>query len=295
MRVTQKQMISEAIRNVQTSQERLQLLQRQASSGKRLHLPEDDPLATERVMSIRSHLHRISASRRNLDMTRDWLSASERALRDLQDALGRARVLALRGANDTLSANERLKLATEADELVKQAVQIGNTTHRGLHLFSGHKTQTSPFTLDAGPPETITYNGDSGEILHEIEPGTVQSINIAGDDVTFTDAFAALQELRDALVAGDGTATRNSIDTIDTAVDSGLGSVATLGSRQRGLNATGSRLTELETDLQSLLSRTQDADMAETIMQLNMEDLAYRSTLAATSRMLPMSLLDYLI
>lgn len=294
MRVTQKQMVSAAINNLQTSQERLQQIQRQSASGKRLYLPEDDPLATERAMSVRSHLNRISTSRRNLDITRDWLSSSERALRDLQDALGRARVLALRGASDTLSDSERLKLSTEADELVKQAVQIGNSTHRGLYLFAGHSTQAAPFTLDAGPPETITYNGDSGEILHEIEPGTVQTINIAGDDPTFTDAFAALQELRDALVMGDGNAIRNSVDTIDTAIDSGLQAIATLGSRQRGLDATSARLTELETDLQSLLSRTEDADMAETIMQLNLEDMAYRSTLAATSRLLPMSLFDFL-
>ena len=46
--------------------------------------------------------------------------------------------------------------------------------------------------------------------------------------------------------------------------------------------------------LQGLLSREQDADMAQTVVELQMRETALQASLAAAGRALSLSLLDFL-
>lgn len=295
MRVTQRELITQASRSINEHLERLQKLQSIAATGKRVQKPEDDPMGTGRALGIRSHLRTMEASLRNLDLSRDWLSATETALQGIKDLLARARNLALSAADEAGQSDQAFQAwQVEVEKLLEQAVGIANSGHRGLYLFAGFKVTDVPFQLSDQAPWQVTYNGDDGAIEHTMEPGIRVQVNVPGSHPMFDKVFSALSELWNALDQQDTGAIQQSVQSIDEAMDATLEVLSVTGARVNRVDATRSRLESLQVDLKSLLSQIEDADLAETMLELNSEDLAYRSYLAASSRLFGPTLFDYL-
>ncbi|NOZ28622.1 MAG: flagellar hook-associated protein 3 [Chloroflexi bacterium] len=295
MRITQRRLIEEANQNISDHLSRLQRLQSVVASGKRIQKPEDDPIGVERALEIRSHLRGLETTLRNLGLTTDWLGATDKALRDLGDVVKRAHALALRAVNEANQSPEAFQgWIVEVDAMLRQAVQIGNSSHRGLYLFSGRRVNTAPFELVSTPTPQVIYHGDGGALEHELEEGLRIQINVPGDHPLFQQVFDSLTGLRSALEAQDTDGIRSSIEDIEQALDTTLEALAVIGSRADRVDATESRLREWELDLRQLLSDVEDADMAEAVLNLNVEDQAYRALLAASARLVGPSLVDYL-
>ncbi|MEN6351305.1 MAG: flagellar hook-associated protein FlgL, partial [Syntrophomonas sp.] len=55
-----------------------------------------------------------------------------------------------------------------------------------------------------------------------------------------------------------------------------------------------SRLESIQTTFTSLLSKTEDANIAEVIMQLQLQENVYAASLAAGARIIQPSLVDFL-
>ena len=101
MRITNNLVLSRASRDLTMSRCRLNELQMQVSSGKRILKPEDDPFGTERALGIRSALRINESHLRTLEASRDWMTATEAALQTMKSAIERAYVLALGASSDT--------------------------------------------------------------------------------------------------------------------------------------------------------------------------------------------------
>jgi flagellar hook-associated protein 3 FlgL len=297
MRITQQLLNQTALNGMQTNLRRLQGLQTQAVSAKAVNRPSDDPFAVEQALGFRSKIKASETARQNMAMSQHWLQATDVALGDMAELLTRSRSLALKGANDTLGPDERQALATEVDGMLDQAIAIGNTRHGDHYLFAGHQVDTPPFsaTVTAGQTTGVTYNGDNGQIVREIEPGSDMVINQPGAPL-FSGTFTKLIELRDALqadpfVSGD---LANLLPDLENEQDALLDVQAATGTKVRRLEATAQRMDATETGMRELLSKAEDADMAEVASQLNQQQFVYQNALAVNGRVLRTSLLDYL-
>lgn len=297
MRITQQLLNQTALDGMQTNLRRLQGLQTQAVSAKAVNRPSDDPFAVEQALGFRSKIKASETARQNMAMSQDWLQATDVALGDMAELLTRSRSLALKGANDTLGPDERQALATEVDGMLDQAIAIGNTRHGDYYLFAGHQVDTPPFsaTVTAGQTTGVTYNGDNGQIVREIEPGSDMVISQPGAPL-FSGTFTKLIELRDALqadpfVSGD---LANLLPDLENEQDALLDVQAATGTKVRRLEATAQRMDATETGMRELLSKAEDADMAEVASQLNQQQFVYQNALAVNGRVLRTSLLDYL-
>ena len=69
---------------------------------------------------------------------------------------------------------------------------------------------------------------------------------------------------------------------------------AVVGARVNRLELQENRLESTRIDYTELLSKNQDADMAEVIMDLKMQENVYRASLAAGARIIMPSLVDFL-
>lgn len=294
MRITQRMIIDSAVYRLQSNQEAMDKLRADIATSKRIRKPDDDPQGTHRAINLRTHLSAVQNSLRNLEYTLDWLSANDSALGSIAEILADARAEALKAANDTLSAGIRQGMVPVISDLFSQAVGIGNTQHRDQHIFAGYKVDQQPFVADMNNL-TFTYQGDNGTISHEVEPGTKVVVNVPGSDPLFSAALTALKSLHDALQANDTAAIRASIAEIDNALDLTLQRQGEIGSRVKGVTVTRSRLEKYEVDIQSLLSRTENVDVAEAVLNLSSHEQTYQATLSALSRILPFtSLFDYM-
>jgi flagellar hook-associated protein 3 FlgL len=70
--------------------------------------------------------------------------------------------------------------------------------------------------------------------------------------------------------------------------------VADLGSRHFRLKLTENRLSSQRIDFKELLSKNEDADIVDTIINFNAAQMIYNSSLSAASKVLQNSLLDFL-
>ncbi|HIC88500.1 MAG TPA: flagellar hook-associated protein 3 [Anaerolineae bacterium] len=293
-RITERMLVNSFLDSLRSRLTHLQDAQDRVSTGKRLRQPRDDPAGMERALSLHSHLAQTTERLQTLGLSREWLGASETALGQLADVLSRARALAQSATNVSLSATERTSLADQAQTLLEDTLSIANSKYGDRFLFAGFQTTTQPFTLDEGPPTAVVYHGDGGLIRHEIETGTQIAVNVPGNHPLFTLGFDALINLRDMLLADDVAGIRSTLDDLDEAMEQAVAARSSLGARVQRLTSAESRLRQLQTDLQSALSRIEDADMAEAISNLMQQEQAYQATLASGARIIQPTLLDYL-
>jgi len=116
---------------------------------------------------------------------------------------------------------------------------------------------------------------------------------VLGDDTG--GLLAGLRTIVADLQSGNGDALRTTdIQGLDSALDTLTSAQAVVGARQNRLDAAGLRLQQLEESTTSLLSNTEDADMAETIMHFSMQQAVYQSALKAGAQIIQPSLMDFL-
>jgi flagellar hook-associated protein 3 FlgL len=69
---------------------------------------------------------------------------------------------------------------------------------------------------------------------------------------------------------------------------------AQIGSTASRLQAANGRLAEIQEGVRGLLSKTEDADMAATMIDYSMQQSVYQSALRAGAGIVQVSLLDFL-
>jgi flagellar hook-associated protein 3 FlgL len=167
-------MFNRSLANVQTQHARLLDAQEEATSGKKVQRPSDDPVSTRTILNLRGELRALSQFSRNHNTITSLLQGTESALGGIESVLVRAKEIAISGANDTLNAEDRKTLALEVAELFHQTVQFGNTDIAGRYVFAGRATDQPPVSA------TGSFSGDSGELRMALQSEQSLAVNIPG-------------------------------------------------------------------------------------------------------------------
>jgi flagellar hook-associated protein 3 FlgL len=296
MRISHRQVGERVLADIEAAFERLNRYQRQVASGRRVTRPADDPQGTAAALGYRAVLLRIGQHLAGIDRAQGWLSAADAALNDLTQTLQRARELAVQGASDTLSADDRRRIALEVRQLLGHTFGLSKTMLGSRYIFSGFKVTTPPYNplpneydVPAPPP----YQGDGGQMPAEIEAGTAITVNLTAD-VVFSPAIAALIQLRDALDSGSSAAVEAALPALDQAINTAVDNRVIVGARLNRLEAAASRLQDLKLSVTGLKSNVEDVDFAEATTQLAMAETAYRAALMGAARVIQPSLLEFL-
>jgi flagellar hook-associated protein 3 FlgL len=310
MRVTGNAFAESLVNQLGRLTTRQNRLQSQAASGQRVTLPEDDPVAMQRILDLQSQAGKLSQYRENIARLGETAQASYGVLTQLKKISDRAGELAVL-ADGTKSPKELELYATEVNELLKQAVQVSNTQFQGNYLLSGTLSDQPPFgsSTDAeGKVVAVNYQGNQSIPAAEIAQGTVVSVLNPGSNSTgagarglITDSrfgadfFNHLISLRDHLLAGNTTAIadtdRSNLGKDEENLVHQVGQNAIVQAR---LEAVGSAATKQGDAMESLISKQADADLAQTMVQLNQTQNAYRAALQSGATLLSTSLLDYM-
>jgi len=153
--------------------------------------------------------------------------------------------------------------------------------------FDYHTRELQFFTLNE---ETgLAY---SGEIA--IETGVFGARDSAVSFSWCDGLFGYMEDLARKIEAGKVSETSLQIGGDDRRMEELLLYRSTVGARINRLELQQSRLESIQETFTSLLSKTEDADMAEVIMQLQLQENVYRASLAAGARIIQPSLLDFL-
>src|SRR4051794_9319285 len=161
-------------------------LQNQAATGQRVTLPEDDPVAMQRILDLQNEAGKIGQYKENVATLTETAQASYGIVTQLKKISDRAGELAVL-ADGTRSPDDLKLYATEINELLKQAVQVSNTQFQGNYLLSGTRSDQPAFTTttDAdGQVTAVAYQGNQSAPGAEIAQGTVVSVLSPGSNDT---------------------------------------------------------------------------------------------------------------
>src|ERR1700736_5370379 len=109
----------------------------QLSSGKQLNAPSDDPGRIATDLGVHTSIDTTNQAATNVQNAVSELTTTDGALSSLTSVMQSARSLAIQGASDTLTDQQRTSLANQIDQLLQQSIAVGNTSYAGKYIFAG--------------------------------------------------------------------------------------------------------------------------------------------------------------
>jgi flagellin-like hook-associated protein FlgL len=295
VRITQRAVALTSLQGLNRNLDAVGKLQQQLTSGKLISAPSDSPTGTNRAMQTRSEQAAVAQQGRNITDAKSWLEQGDSTLREMLDTSRRVRDLTVQGLNSgSLTEASSKALATEVNSLQEGLIGLANTKVQGRPLFGGTTPGNAAYKTDgtwagqAGPPITRKVSGS------EMVRVDVTGPEAFGDDSS--NLFTIVADIGKDLDAstGDPTKLAGHLAKLDAVMQKMTTAVADIGSRAARVERAEEMNFDRSLGLEQSLGETENIDLPNTIMRLNMQQVGYEAALAATAKAISPTLMDYL-
>ena len=216
------------------------------SSGKRITKAADDAAGLAISTRLEATTKGLRQATRNANDGVSLIQTAEGGLSEISNILVRLRELTIQSASDTVGDKERQFLHNEYSELSTEIDRIGDSTiFNGTNLLNGEGEGVLEFHVGSESEEHNRIQFDSSETNAKAD-----SIGIGGTGIESKD---------DA---------RDSIGSVDEAIDAVSGQRARLGSIQSRLQSTINNLEIQTINQDNARSVIQDVDVAKSTASL---------------------------
>jgi flagellar hook-associated protein 3 FlgL len=286
--------------SIAVSQRRLGELQQQMATGKKAPDFASLGIETMRNLSARTLLVRQEAQAAVGSRIGTTLSIMDTQMDGMVDAAGKLR--------DDLLATIGTGRADGLQEAVEEAFQRFrsglNSDEAGQYMFAGSQTSTAPFVpaslaACAGLPAASAFRNDAVTAEARVADG-LDVIYGATASAMGSTLFEAFRTLADAGTIGP-TPTTAQLTAMSQAVGQLNDGLTTLravhaenGRRQAQVEGLTSRAAERTLILEKLVSKNEDADLAEVASQLVQRQTTLEASYTLFSRLSNLSLVNFL-
>lgn len=281
--------------NLSRNNKTLEKYQNQVSSGKQITKPSDDPVTAVRGMFYRSSLNEIDQYKTNSEDGLSWMTASDEALDEVTSVIQRVRELTVQGLNGTNDSSAKSAVAEEINQLKEHLGEIANSQIGGKYIFAGTDTTNAPYK--EGPPVESLFNNAQEKIIYQVGQTNNVQINVLGKDVFNNDGnggiFKVLSDIVSDFSSGDSKSSDH-LSQLDSQLDNILKNRSELGARMNRMELSVSRLEGLEVSTTSLLTKEEDVDITQVIMDLQAQENVQRAALSSGAKIIQPSLVDFL-
>lgn len=291
MRITQRAVALTSLQGLNRNLDAVGRLQQQLTSGRLINAPSDSPTGTDKAMQTRAEQAAVAQQGRNISDAKSWLGQADSTLRAMLDTTRRVRDLTVQGLNTgALSGTSQQALATEVTSLREGLLNLANTAVQGRPLFGGITTGNKAYETNGN------WQGVEGAVTRRLSASENVRVDVPGRDAFGPDAtnlFAVVGRIAKNLTADPGALTQDLAD-LDTVMNTMQTAVAGVGSRAARVDRAEQLNADRTLTLQSQLAETENVDLPNTIMQLQMQQVGYQAALSATAKALQPTLLDFL-
>jgi flagellar hook-associated protein 3 FlgL len=296
------------VNSLMDQQAKLSHLQMQLSTQKKILTPSDNPSGAALIIDLNQGIQQTEQFQSNINSAKQRLSLEDGLLQNSVDILDRIKELGLQGLNATYSPSDRATIATEMQGLKDELLGLANTRNaNNEYLFSGFKSNTQPFTKNVAGG--YDYGGDLNQ--RQIQVATNQQIadGNPGADVfgvpsglAPTDPLQVPGSIANVFEAIDKFATNLAANQLDPAslddIASAMNKISTTQSSIGVRLNTLDRLDGLHTDgvlgLKTMLSQTEDVDVADAISKFTLQKNSLEAAQQAFVKVKDMSLFNYI-
>jgi flagellar hook-associated protein 3 FlgL len=175
-----------------------------------------------------------------------------------------------------------------------QVISLANTSYLNRPIFAGTSAVTAGWDKDGN------MLGDAASMSKSIErtvaPDVKIKINVDGPAVFGDSSTGLLKLLGDVAdhLSSDPSALTADLDALDAAFTNVTNALSDVGARYNRIEAMQTRAEDAMVTLRGGLSEVEDIDLPKTVMDLQMQQVAYQAALSATAKVIQPSLLDFL-
>jgi flagellar hook-associated protein 3 FlgL len=288
-------------------------LQSESSTGLAVQAPSDNPTAMADTLGDVAQKAAQTQYSANISTLQSKATNVYSVIESLQTITSRAGEIATSAVSATTSSSDLTNYADEVNSLINEVVTAANTKDpaTGNYLFGGTASSSAPFTAttDAnGDVTAVTYSGNSSVNQTQIGAGQTTSVDVPGvntgstgarglitDSQSGADLLNHLIALRNDLQSGDTTAI-GSTDSANIQKDENnvAYQVAHNGVVQNQLTAASTAATSNSQSLDTAISNASGANLVETMVELNSAQTAYQAALESGTKIMQMSILNYI-
>jgi flagellar hook-associated protein 3 FlgL len=303
MRVTSNTYTNLIVSSSQTAQQQLATLQQEISTGNSIQDPSDDPSLYSEAAQDQNTLSQLGQYTQASAAATTLTAQNNQAMTSLHQIVAQAGEY-LAGVTSNMSSGDLQSIGTEMQGLVTELTSIVNQKGTdGSYLFGGTSNQ-APVT-SSGTYNTGT-NGDTSTI--DVQSGNPVQVTIAAgsagppavdgflyDSSSGTDVLAALTQAVSDLNSGNTTALQGA-DT--TAVSNALNLVSSyVGSTAASMSAVATATTQLSqqsTSEENTINGLVQTNLPTASVQLQQLEMQYQASLEAGTRVMNLSILNYI-
>lgn len=181
MRISTAMMYQQNMRGVTNSQSEWLRYGEQMSTGKRVTKPSDDPIAASQAVVLSQAQAQNSQYALARTFATQKVSLEENVLGQVTTAIQSAQEKIVYANNGTLSDDDRASLAKDIEGIRNQILNLANSTDgNGRYIFAGYKTESAPFSGDAG---NVTYNGGDKAVTQSVDASRTMTIGHLGSQI----------------------------------------------------------------------------------------------------------------
>jgi len=146
-RITFTTMYDTSMRNLQHNLGKLNTLDEQIASQRKINRPSDNPIGFTNSMKYTNILSALGQQQLTMKDGEVYMTVLENTHNSLNKAFGRCHELAVQAANDTEQHQQRLFTNLEVRQLLEQVVANAQTKHKDGYIFSGKWTNQPPYEI----------------------------------------------------------------------------------------------------------------------------------------------------
>jgi flagellar hook-associated protein 3 FlgL len=234
-------------------------------------------------MQTRADQAATAQQSRNITDAKSWLEQTDSTLQEMLDTARKVRDLTVQGSS-TGSSNDVSAgaIATEVSSLRDGLLSLANRTIGGRPLFGGVTPGSKAYDASGayvgqpGPP--VTRRVSDTEVIQVDTPGP-QAFGPAGADI-----FAIADKIATDVVSNPAALAGHLAD-LDTVMKGMMTALADVGSRAARVEREEQVNADRTLTLSSQLAETENIDLPNTMMRLQMQQVGYEAALSATANL----------
>ena len=319
MRVTNRMLANNYLRNMNKNLTNMQTLNRQLSTGKEISRPSDNPYKTARSMQLNTDISTNKQYNENIKDTINWLDSTDQALYQATNTMQRIRELLVSSGNAAYGSDERNAIADEM-----------NTNFDGKYIFGGTKASSKPVDIVT---DAITGNKDiifidkegnkvdlnsddiymknqldmlGSKLNVEVSQGVTIEYNVTakellsfnnerGEEVNVLNLLGDIVgNLKSSDELDSNKLINENLSAIDDVITNLLKTRSEVGAKQNRMESAQQKNEDENFNMTDILSQTEDIDFTQKTIEFSMAQTVYTASLQVSAKVLPPSLLDYL-
>ncbi len=214
MRISTAQIYTGSVNNITRQQGDLLKVQNQLSTGQRVVLPSDDPVAAAAALEVSQANAQVTLNQSAQGTATDALSSMDSTLGSIGDLFSYVNEQAIQAGSAALSQSDKDAMAQDIQSKFDSLMSMANTTDAdGEYVFAGFKSDVQPFT---GSLSGVTYSGDQGQRTIPVSSTRNMPVSLSGDQVFMNIQTSGQSFNAQPSLANTGTGTVASSSVVGT-------------------------------------------------------------------------------